>query len=226
MCGRINVSDHPGVQALLDFLDIPLYPSQFVPRFNIAPGAQLFSAYANQQAFEGVTMHWGMIPSWAKPGKFNRPLTNARAETIWEKPSFKNLVKTQRLIIPINGFYEWKRSNKTKIAYHIHGKEQPAIALGGIYQISKDGELQCCVVTTTANEKMSAVHDRMPVIIQPESISDWLLSSDVSQLNSLMSPYSNQVISIDPVSSYVNNAQNEGPQCLEETETFTLKNDD
>lgn len=214
MCGRVNVSDHAGVQRLLDFLDIPLNPEQFVPRYNIAPGAPLFTAYFPENSPAGAFMDWGIIPVWAKPGKFNRPLINARAETIWEKPSFKNLVKNQRVIVPINGFYEWRRENNHKTAFHIQGDGETPLALGGIYQISKEGILQCCLVTTAANSAMSKVHDRMPVIINPDAMQDWLQTNDRAQLDSLMRPIPDNAIEFTEVSSYVNNAQHDDEQCI------------
>jgi len=222
MCGRVNVSDHHGVQQLLDFLDIPLYPDKFVSHYNIAPGAQLFSAFSDSQTYQGAYMTWGILPNWAKPEKFSRPLINARSETVWEKPSFHNLVKSQRIIIPINGFYEWKRDKNVKIAHHIHASNQPALALAGLYQISKDGILQCCIITTAANNSMSEVHDRMPVILETGNFNDWLKSDDKNLLNSLMTPCPNQAISIDKVSFYVNNAKNDGPKCLQASEQISL----
>ncbi|MDH5259005.1 MAG: SOS response-associated peptidase [Gammaproteobacteria bacterium] len=219
MCGRINVSDHPGVQTLLDFLDIPLYgqPSYkqlFEARYNIAPGANLYSVYANNKINNADFMRWGILPAWAKPDKFSRPLINARSETVWEKPSFKNLIKNQRVIIPINGFYEWQRDKNTKTAFHIHATDKPALALGGLYQISKEGNLQCCVVTTAANETMSPIHDRMPVILSEDSMSDWLHSDDKFLLDELMLPTPASWITVTRVSSYVNNAGHDGKECI------------
>ena len=116
MCGRINVSDHPGVQALLEDLGIPLFSLSLEPKYNLAPGAQLVTAFSNEGNLEAAVMEWGMVPVWAKD-KSMRPLINARCETVWEKPSFRHLIKSKRVIIPVNGFYEWKREGKSKTAY-------------------------------------------------------------------------------------------------------------
>jgi len=215
MCGRINVSDHPGVQILMDYLDLPIYPDNFTPRFNIAPGATLYAAFVNNNTPETAQMQWGIIPAWAKPDKFDKPLINARAETVWDKPSFRNLIKSQRVIIPINGFYEWRREDKQKTPFYIHAKQQNAMALAGLYQISKQGELECCVVTTSANQFMNKVHHRMPVILTPEAMKDWLLSKDQSCLNALMNPCDENFLQLNQVSAYVNNAANEGEKCVE-----------
>jgi putative SOS response-associated peptidase YedK len=215
MCGRINVSDHAGVQALLDYLDIPFYQNEFQVRFNIAPGATLFTAYQQNKQNRGNGMVWGIVPPWAKPEQFTRPLINARSETVWEKPSFRSLMKSQRAIVPINGFYEWKREKTRKTPYHIHSRDQSALALGALYQITKEGIMQCCIVTTSANESMEAVHDRMPVILSKETMSDWLYSEDKIQLDLLMQACPDQWIQLDQVSSFVSNAKNEGVKCTE-----------
>ena len=219
MCGRINVSDSPAVQTLLDLLDIPLYPHTFETRFNIAPSANLFSVFSNANQNNANFMQWGMIPPWAKPDTFSRPLINARSESVWEKPSFSALMqssgdRSQRIIIPINGFYEWQRKNKTKSAFHIHSDDHSALAIGGLYQVSNEGSLQCCIVTTAANETMSPIHDRMPVILNKESMSDWLYSHDKSLLDGLMKPSPASWITATRVSSYVNNASHEGEACI------------
>lgn len=214
MCGRINVSDHLGIQELLNWFEIPLFPEKFQARYNIAPGATLITV-ANIDHNSISVMNWGMIPVWAKENQFTRPLINARAESIWDKPSFKNLIRDRRAIIPINGFYEWQRHGKSKKAFYIHSPDKQALALGAIYQINAEGLMECCIVTTSANQPMGEVHNRMPVILDPESMNDWLFTQDKPQLDHLMLPPSNDSVSIKRVSDYVNNAQHEGPECVE-----------
>lgn len=218
MCGRVNVSDHKGVQNLLEWLNIPLFPEQFTPRYNITPGSQLLSIFNSHTNLESSYMEWGIVPRWAKPDQPSRILINARAESIWDKPSFRNLIKDKRIIIPVNGFYEWKREGKNKTAYHIHAPDENALALGGIYQISAEGVMQCCVVTTAANQNMARIHDRMPMILSRENMKDWLLSADRQQLDQLMLPAPDNSITLTPVSPYVNNSRHEGPRCVEEVQ--------
>ncbi|MDX1811652.1 MAG: SOS response-associated peptidase [Gammaproteobacteria bacterium] len=215
MCGRINVSDHAGIQRLLEWLQIPLFPKAFQPRFNITPGASILTVLDHENAPEFCTMEWGLVPPWAKPNQFARPLINARAETIWEKPSFRNLISQKRTIIPVNGFYEWKRNGDKKSAYHIHAPDDKGLALGGIYQINKDGVMQCSVVTTAANHAMAEIHDRMPVLLTPDSADDWLHNNNKQRLDEIMQPPTDKLIKLTPVSPYVNNAQHEGPRCIE-----------
>lgn len=217
MCGRMNVHDYPGVQDLLQLLGISLAPERFTARHNIAPGALLYGAFGTEEP-QLAEMEWGIVPPWAKPETFSRPLINARAETIWEKPSFRKLVKEKRTIIPIDGFYEWKRSEGSKIPYYFDTSAAGAIALGGIYQISKDGVMQCCVVTTAANKLMQPIHNRMPVVVPAEAMGDWLNSEDRSVVDQLMLPLEEGVLKKTRVSKYVSNARNEGQKCIEPEE--------
>lgn len=205
--------EHKGVQELLDQLGITLAPERFNARHNVAPGALLFGAFGSSGP-QLAEMEWGIVPPWAKPETFSRPLINARAETIWDKPSFRKLVKEKRVIIPVNGFYEWKRSNGVRIPFYFDASIAGAIALGGIYQISKDGVLQCCVVTTGANDLMQPVHHRMPVVVPVEAMADWLASEDRNVIDQIMLPSKDDILKKTRVSKYVSNAQNEGAQCI------------
>ena len=175
MCGRINVSEHEGVQELLRELGLSLEPVRFEPAYNVPPTSNLWTAIAGPQL---LRCHWGLVPPWARPGRFSGPLINARAESAWDKPSFRKLIAASRAVIPVNGFYEWKRQGRSKSAYYIRPGAGLAraggFALAGLYQVSADGEPQCCVLTTAANRPMRSIHDRMPVILPPGHLADWL----------------------------------------------------
>lgn len=220
MCGRINVSDNEGVRLLLSMLGMETWPSR-EPRFNIAPTQTLdVVQWRDQPVLTG--MKWGLIPPWAKPGQFSSPLINARSETIRTKPSFRQLIATQRVLIPINGFYEWLREGKSKTPYYVSPTEQAAMFVAGIYQQSskpnEDGSLkkpEVCVVTTEANAAMAKVHHRMPVILPVETALSWIDNDDRDTIDELMKPASNQPLRLKQVSSYVNSSRNEGPQCIE-----------
>ena len=224
MCGRMNIHDHKGIQSLLEKLGLLVPMERFVARYNVAPGAEINVAFG-QGNHDLASMQWGIVPPWAKPGKFKSPLINARAETVWEKPSFKSLITSKRAIVPINGFYEWKRSGKTKTTYYIHPSQDDALALAALYQTSKEGVMQCCVITTSANATMQPVHNRMPVILNPENMQDWLGASDTDQLNELLKPAAEDVLQLSEVSDYVNNARNEGVRCIQALPGYTTKAD-
>jgi putative SOS response-associated peptidase YedK len=134
--------------------------------------------------------------------------------SIHEKPSFRKLIRHARTI-PVNGFYEWQRSGASRRGYHFSSTDDNALALGAIYQIGANDEHQCCIVTTAANGVMAPVHDRMPVIIAREAMSDWLRPEDDAVIEALMQPCPNRWLCANEVSSYVNNARNEGEHCIE-----------
>jgi putative SOS response-associated peptidase YedK len=214
MCGRIDAHDPVGVNNLVSILDVVIPKDRFPPRYNIAPGATL-ATVCHKVGFDVADMHWGIVPHWAKPGQFERPLINARAETIHEKPSFRKLVARTRVIVPVNGFYEWRRSEGNRATFYFRSSDQGALALAGIYQIDRDGKMQCCLITTAANSVMRPIHDRMPVLVQREAMADWLQSEDKHLLDALMQPAADDSIEAMQVSSYVNNAHNEGEKCIE-----------
>jgi len=216
MCGRINVSDNEGVRLLLAMLGMEVWPSRD-PRFNVTPSQSLDVVnWANDQPTH-QRMKWGVMPAWAKPGKFSAPLINARSETVREKPSFKHLVKSHRVIIPINGFYEWKRNGKSKVPYFVTPSDSDVMLVAGLFQPNKKDDQerdQVCVVTVESNEEMAKVHHRMPVILKPDNALQWIQASDDAVIDKLMLPASNDSFRLTQVSDYVNSARNDGPECV------------
>ncbi len=215
MCGRVNVYDHSGIQELLDKLGVPIWP-QSEPRFNIAPTQMLEGIIRSNGGLQHQKLHWGIVPAWARPGQFKSPLINARCETIFEKASFKNLIKHQRTVIPVNGFYEWQRTPYKKIPYYISASDSKMLFLAGIYQNQSDSLPSCCLITTHANEKMQEIHSRMPVIISEDNINTWLTIDSADSTESLMKPVIPKVLTQYPVSTFVNSARNNSEQCMQE----------
>lgn len=220
MCGRINVSDNEGVRLLLAMLGMDVWPTRD-PRFNVAPSQSLDVVQWLDEAPTLKSMKWGVLPSWAKPGKFSAPLINARSETVREKPSFRSLIAKHRVLVPVNGFYEWHRDGKVKTPYFIKPSDAEAMFLAGLFQpIPKnkqddaDAREQVCIVTLEANEKFAEVHHRMPVILSPDDALKWIQPSDVETIDGLMQPASNDALTLTEVSDYVNSARNEGPECV------------
>ncbi|MDH3464968.1 MAG: SOS response-associated peptidase [Gammaproteobacteria bacterium] len=215
MCGRINVHDHSAVQALLDRLGVQFESSGFVPRYNVAPGARLVVAHGAAPQREATLVEWGFVPPWARPGQFARALINARAETIRVKPSFRRLIKSNRVVIPVNGFYEWRRVSGTKTPFYIRPASAGAFAFAGIQQPLDDGPGPCCVITTAANDKLRSIHSRMPVILAPSAMAEWLDGDDDAVLDALMVPAPDECVEAIRVSDYVNDARHDGAQCVE-----------
>ena len=214
MCGRINVSDHEGVQQLLQRLGISLNKESFIPRFNIAPSADILVAFADPP-HQLAQMHWGIIPHWAREKPGTRPLINARVETAWEKPSFRKLVRESRAIVPINGFYEWHRDSGGKTPYYIRLASHKAMALAAIYQVTRDGTMETAILTREAMGDMSEIHNRMPVTLDENSLQAWLRTGPPEQIQQLLDTQATPRLDISQVSSYVNNAANEGEKCIE-----------
>jgi len=214
MCGRINVSDHEGVRQLLQRLGISLNKDSFIPRYNVAPGADILVAFA-EPPHQLAQMHWGIVPGWARDKPGTRPFINARVETAWEKPSFRHLVKKTRAIVPINGFYEWKRQDGKKIPYYVTLRDCTAIALAGIYQVTKEGTLEVAILTRESAGPMAQVHDRMPVTLVEDSMEAWLADESPELIQQLLADQDLPTWKISEVSTRVNNAANDDAQCME-----------
>lgn len=213
MCGRLNVYDHEGVRALLEQLGVNDW-SKFEPRFNIAPTSTLDVLTFEEDALQHKKMTWGVLPKWARPGQFSSPLFNARAETLRSKPSFRNLIKNQRFLVPVNGFYEWARKDKQKIAFHISPKYSNTMLLAGIYQNVSGKLSECCLITTASNKDMAQIHHRMPIITDVENAITWLSQSTEVEVDELMQTQENGQLHMQIVSDFVNNTRNEGPSCM------------
>ena len=224
MCGRMNITDNEGILILMDMIGMPTW-SSIQARYNVSPTATIETLHASDSAtgdtFKQTPMHWGLIPPWAKEGQFKRPLINARSETVREKPSFRHLVDANRCLVPVTGFYEWKREGKSKRPFYIFPATGNAMFFGGLYQHNAAGDPELTLLTTAANDSMSAVHDRMPVIIHPTDAIQWISQSDSESegendvIDALMQPAGNDVLEMYEVSSFVSNARNEGAQCTE-----------
>lgn len=214
MCGRMNITDNEGIRLLMELVGMPSWPT-IQERYNISPTASLDVLISDNDVPAHQSMHWGIVPSWAKPDQFKRPLINARSETIWEKPSFKSLIKNQRALVPVTGFYEWKRDGDNKTPYYVFPADAAAMFFAGIWQLDKEGMPQVTLITTAANEAMATVHHRMPVIVSPDEAQTWLEDHSVDTLNAMMQPAANDVVAMREVGSYVNSSRNQGPECME-----------
>jgi len=223
MCGRMNISDHEGVQWLLGLLGLSMSPVQ-TPRYNVAPTQTLDVVTAIDNEAVLLPMSWGIsMKTKGKKGQaITRRIPNSRDDKVWSSYLWRYLIPEQRVLIPVNGFYEWKRENKKLVAaYHITSSAGPAMFFGGIYRKSKDeNELpEVSIVTTQANEAMSEVHDRMPVILTSHNTaSAWIQESERDSLDELMQPASNDALVFTQVSNYVNKSTNEGEGCIEPVE--------
>jgi len=217
MCGRFTSLLSPELLAVIYEV---LPPPDLPPRYNIAPSQPVMIVRSDVSGHrELASVNWGLIPSWAKDPNIGHSLINARAETVAEKPSFRTAFLRRRCIIPASGFYEWVSVEGTKQPWYIKGFEERPLSLAGLWERwqSPDGSLieTCAIITTTANELMAPIHDRMPVILPPESISIWLeLSTNPDEVKNLLRPCAPESLTAYTVSNLVNNPRFDSPSCI------------
>jgi len=219
MCGRFTLTVDPA--QLQDTFTDYNFPTQFAPRFNIAP-TQPVLAIPNDGRNKADFFIWGLIPSWAKDPAIGNRLINARGETLAEKPSFRGSYKYKRCLIIADGFYEWKKQpgTKIKIPHFIHMKNRQPFAFAGLWDEwnSPDGSQirSCTIVTTEPNDFMAPIHNRMPVILPADAYAHWLDSAPQSRdkLQPLIKPYQFEEMSAYPVSTLVNNPKNDRAECV------------
>ncbi len=197
--------------------------SELTPRYNIAPTQAVAVITADEQNARHLEFfQWGLIPSWAKDPKIGYKLINARAETLVEKPSFRTALKKRRCLIPADGFYEWKRAGKTKTPMYIQLKSGEPFALAGLYEFWKPADSEtlvksCTIITTEPNALMQDIHDRMPVILKPQAYATWLTAGELPTEKTLplLKPYPASQMKARQVSTLVNNARLDSPDCIQ-----------
>ncbi len=218
MCGRFALTLDPA--DLQDFSDF-IFPGQFAPRFNIAP-SQPVLAIPNDAKHTADFFLWGLIPSWAKDPIIGKRMINARGETLAEKPFFRGSFKYKRCLIPADGFYEWQPQpkSKTKIPHFIYLQDRKSFAFAGLWDEwhSPDGATlrSCTIITTAPNDLMSALHNRMPVILDKSDYAEWLDPAPRApdSLAHLIKPFPAEKMAAHAVSTLVNIPVNDSPACI------------
>ncbi|HYI23796.1 MAG TPA: SOS response-associated peptidase [Thermomicrobiales bacterium] len=223
MCGRYLFYNHQELSERLTNVTLDThFLDQFRPTWNAAPSQTLPVLVEDHDTVEVRGMHWGLIPKWTKPGQ--RPKVtpiNARSETLDEKPMFRSLVKYRRCIVPSNGFYEWKRVGSAKQPYLIEPADGDLMLFAALYDEAPgegDDPIQSfTIITTRANDTMTGLHDRMPVILDDDDVETWL-DRDLTgfePLEHLLQPVADDAIEVRPVSRDVNNTRHNGPDLIE-----------
>jgi putative SOS response-associated peptidase YedK len=223
MCGRFaNSAKQKQIEK--EFKIGRLNKVSFEPRYNVAP-AQMIDAVLETDSERILTeLKWGLIPSWAKDDSIGNKLINARAETLSEKPSFKNAFKSRRCIIPASGFYEWsKKGASAKQPFYFYLKDKDVFGFAGLWEewLNKEsGELieTCTIITTEANEVLEPVHDRMPVILKAEDYELWLdeKEKNTDRLQSLLMPFPASEMVSHAVGKAVNSPNYNSPELISE----------
>ncbi|MHB1130725.1 MAG: SOS response-associated peptidase, partial [Ilumatobacteraceae bacterium] len=200
--------------------------------YNIAPTATIYGVVGRDQQRYVENFSWGLVPVWSKDRSRASSLINARSETITEKPSFRGLLNRYRCVVPLTGYYEWKSvevagsTKAIKQPYYFRPTQSALFAVAGLWTtwrqpgLSPDAPVlhSCVLITTSANDTASTVHDRMPVLLDEDGVDEWITDDDVAPLH-LLRPAPNEALSVVKVSTTVNSTRNQGPQLIEQIPT-------
>ena len=223
MCGR-----YTQVRSWRELVDLykiteTATPLNLAARYNIAPtqDVPVVRNGPDGRGRELVSLRWGLVPSWAKDIDIASRLINARAETVAEKPSFRDAYKQRRCLIPADGFYEWqKQSQGPKQPYYITSADGGPLTFAGLWERwekAADGRPveTCTIITTEANERLKPIHHRLPVVLIADSHDAWLGVEGQRNVAALLEPVSSGALEAIPVSTHVNNTRNDDPRCVE-----------
>ncbi len=208
MCGRYTLIPN---DKFYDRFEVENRLYQLQSRYNIAPG-QTLPVITRNSPNQVQLMRWGLIPFWAKDPKIAYRTINAKAETLATKPAFRSSFRTKCCLIPASGFYEWKKlDSKRKQPFYFHLKNNEMFSFAGLYDVwknEKGEEIKTyTIITTTANETVKEVHERMPAILEKESENIWLdKQTPVEKLQQILKPFPADKMTCHPVSSIVNDA--------------------
>jgi putative SOS response-associated peptidase YedK len=214
MCGRFSISTPT------DILKVRFKVQRcedLTPNFNAAP-TQRLPVILNSEPAAINLCQWGLIPGWAREPTIGNKMINARAETLSQKPSFRDPFKRHRCLVLADGFYEWKKVSEKKIPYRISMKTNEPFAFAGIWDEWRSPEGEClrsfAIITTEPNPLMKPLHHRMPVILSRENEAGWLQELDVSKAQKMLKPYPLDELEAYPVSSLVNSPRNNSAEVM------------
>jgi len=222
MCGRYTITSP--AQVIADVFGVA-EPIELAPRYNVCPGQDVPVVRSRHGADERVLgmLRWGLVPWFMKTPPPAGRMINARAETAATSPSFREALQRRRCLLPADGFFEWRPGatrRDPKQPFYVHRDDARPIALAGLWERWKapDGTRleSCTVLTTTPNELLAPVHDRMPVLLAPDAWSLWLdrEMQDVAHLAPLLVPAPPDDLVVTPVGTWVNDAKHDDPRCI------------
>jgi len=219
MCGRYRLSKRK--QIIEEYFDTSPWEDDWSPRFNIAPTqpVPVIRQHPKEPIRQISTMGWGLVPHWTQDSSGAARTINARSETAATKPAFRDPMKFRRCLIPADGFYEWKRTRTSKQPYCFEVQNCELFAFAGLWDGWKNPEGQwvktCSILTTTPNAVTSAIHDRMPAILDPDNYDLWLDPGiqDVGEISEMLKPHDAHLMRCYPVSTRVNSVSNDDLEC-------------
>lgn len=218
MCGRFTLTVE--LDVLFERFQMAYESDVWLPpSYNIAPTHKVLAVIRGEKGNKLGPLQWGLVPSWAKDPSIGAKMINARAETLHEKASFKPLVQRKRCLVVADSFYEWKREGTKKQPYRIQLKDGKPFAMAGLWSIWGKGAEKlatCTIITTSSNDLMAPLHERMPVILHPEDEEIWLNPyRSFSDVQPLLKPYPDESMKLYPVSSKVNSAKENDPGLIQ-----------
>jgi len=221
MCGRYTLTATPS--AVAEHFGLATLP-ELAPRYNIAPGQRVPVVRVSSTGDRRLELRsWGLVPHWAKDPAIGSRLINARSESAASKPAFRDAMRRRRCLVPADGFYEWKPHPGLRRPHHLHLPERALFAFAGLYERWRSAEdapplETCTLLTTAANERVRPLHDRMPVILDPDAYAAWLdpERSDPDTLLPLLASKRPDALRFHPVGLRLNDPRNDDPRCLED----------
>jgi putative SOS response-associated peptidase YedK len=230
MCGRYRLSRRK--QIIEEYFETAEWQDDWSPRYNIAPTqpVPVIRQHPKEPIRQLALMKWGLIPNWARDPSIASSTINAKSETASIKPAFRDSFKYRRCLIPADGFYEWKRTLKSKQPFCFEVGDGRLFAFAGLWERWRDPSGQwvksCSILTTTPNGVTSAIHDRMPVILESESYDLWLDPgmTDVQVVSELLKPYDARLMRCYPVSARINHVANDDEECSRPVELAEVQN--
>ena len=221
MCGRYTLHHKP--EEIEERFDVEPVEEYLAPRYNIAPSQiipVIRQSLSDDNLREMAGCKWGLIPFWSKDPKIGNKMINAKAETIAEKPSFRQAFAKRRCLIPADGFYEWqKRGKSPSQPFYVRRRDGGLFAFAGLWEAwrTPEGETleTCTIITVEPNELLSKIHNRMAAILKPEDEAVWIdPKSKVDELSLLLRPYDSDDLEAIPVSRAVNSPAHDSPECI------------
>ena len=232
MCGRFV--GYRNLDELKEIFPIDRSACEVTANYNVAPSQKILAIFNHQGQNWLDKFHWGLVPFWAKDPSIGNRMINARAETVAEKPSFKSAFKKRRCLIIADGFYEWKTTDKRKIPFFIHFKDSEPFALAGLWdqwtnKTTGEEVVSSSIITTSPNNLIEEIHNRMPVILDPQDYQTWLSPGNMADnvLMACLKTYPSNEMDVYEISRKVNSPANDNPEIIQpyasaETSSETL----
>lgn len=219
MCGRFTLTVHQ-LGDVVEQLDATIDPElleQYRPRYNVAPGEQHWLLRSKEGRRQVIPADWGLINHWATDPRIAYQQINARAETLAQRPAYRDAYQSRRCIIPGDGFFEWRGPKGAREPMWFHPREGGLLLFAGLYEGWTDpetGEVKktFTIVTTEPNQLVAEVHDRMPAIVSARRIDDWLEGAPPADL---LGPAPDDALAVRPASPRLNRAGEDDPDVLD-----------